>query len=256
MLSIKNLCASIDDKEILKGLDLEIGTGKVHAIMGPNGSGKSTLASVLAGSETYDVTGGSAKFNGEELLEMDPEDRAALGLFLAFQYPVEIPGVITQNFLKTALNAVRKKNNLEELDPLAFLKLMKSHAAKIGVDEEKLKRALNVGFSGGEKKRLEVLQMSMLQPKLAILDETDSGLDVDAMKTVADGVNALRDENRSFLIITHYRRLLDLIKPDVVHVMWQGRIIETGDLSLADEIDAEGYGQFVSSHTQPVKKSA
>lgn len=253
MLKISNLCASIDDKEILRGLDLEIGTGQVHAIMGPNGCGKSTLASVLAGSETFEVTGGSAQFEGQELIGMEPEDRAALGLFLAFQYPVEIPGVITQNFIKTALNAIRKKRGEEELDALGFLRLIKKSAAEIGVDEEKLKRALNVGFSGGEKKRLEVLQMAMLQPKLAILDETDSGLDVDALKIVADGVNALRSENRSFLIITHYRRLLDLIKPDVVHVMWQGKIIETGDLSLADEIDAEGYGQFVSTHT---KKSA
>lgn len=246
MLHIKNLQAKIEDKEILKGLDLTLPKGQVHAIMGPNGSGKSTLASVLAGHTSFEVTGGSASFDGQDLLDLEPEDRAALGLFLAFQYPVEIPGVITQNFLKTAVNAVRKKRGEAELDALGFLKLMRSEASKMGVDEEKLKRALNVGFSGGEKKRMEVLQMAMLQPKLAILDETDSGLDVDAMKIVADGVNALRDSTRSFLIVTHYRRLLDLIKPDVVHVMWQGKIIESGDLGLADKIDQGGYGAVVS----------
>lgn len=246
MLSIKNLHASIDDKPILQGLELTVPSGQVHAIMGPNGSGKSTLASVLAGHTSFEVTGGSATFDGQDLLDLEPEDRAALGLFLAFQYPVEIPGVITQNFLKTAVNAVRKKRGEAELDALGFLKIMRAEAAKMGVDEDKLKRALNVGFSGGEKKRLEVLQMAMLKPKLAILDETDSGLDVDAMKIVADGVNALRDSTRSFLIVTHYRRLLDLIKPDVVHVMWQGKIIESGDLGLADKIDQGGYGAVVS----------
>lgn len=246
MLEIKNLQASIEEKEILKGLNLTIPDGQVHAIMGPNGSGKSTLASVLAGHESFEVTGGEALFNGRDLLAMEPEDRAALGLFLAFQYPVEIPGVITQNFLKTAVNAVRKKRGETELDALGFLKMMRAEAAKMGVDEDKLKRALNVGFSGGEKKRMEVLQMAMLQPKLAILDETDSGLDVDALKIVADGVNALRDPSRSFLIVTHYRRLLDLIKPDVVHVMWQGKIIESGDLTLADKIDKGGYGAVVA----------
>lgn len=245
MLTINNLHASIEEKLILQGLNLQIGAGEVHAIMGPNGSGKSTLASVLAGNENYEASG-NVSFDGSDLLEMEPEERAAAGLFLAFQYPVEIPGVITQNFLKTAVNAVRKKRGEAELDALQFLKLMKAEAAKIGVDEEKLKRALNVGFSGGEKKRLEVLQMAMLQPKLAILDETDSGLDVDALKIVADGVNGLRDGARSFLIITHYRRLLDLIKPDKVHVMWQGKIVESGGLELADKVDAGGYGTLVT----------
>lgn len=247
MLEIKNLHASIDGKDILKGIDLKIGPGEVHAIMGPNGSGKSTLSYVMAGREDYEVTEGDILFDGESLLETAPEERAAKGMFLAFQYPVEIPGVLTTTFLKTALNAVRKSRGEAELDALAFLKLMKEKAALLEVKEDMLKRPVNVGFSGGEKKRMEVLQMAMLDPKLAVMDETDSGLDIDALKIVADGVNALRSPERSFLVITHYQRLLDYIKPDVVHVLANGKIIKTGGPELALELEKNGYGDLVDA---------
>ena len=246
MIKITNLHAAIDGKEILKGIDLEIGGGQVHAIMGPNGSGKSTLSYVLAGREGYDVTKGDIVFNGESILDMTPEDRAAAGLFLAFQYPVEIPGVQMTTFLKTALNAVRKARGQAELDAIDFLKLMKKTCAELGISDEMMKRAVNAGFSGGEKKRNEVLQMAMLQPSFAVLDETDSGLDIDALKIVADGVNALRAKDRSFLVITHYQRLLDYIKPDVVHVLAKGRIIKTGGPELALELEEKGYAEIVS----------
>lgn len=244
MLKIENLHATVAEREVLKGLSLDIKPGEVHAIMGPNGSGKSTLSYVLAGRDGYDITDGSIEFMGEDIAEMEPEERAALGLFLAFQYPVEIPGVTTTTFLKTALNAIRKARGEAELDPASFLKLQKQKLAEIGMDPEMLKRGVNVGFSGGEKKRNEVLQLAMLQPKLAILDETDSGLDIDALKIVADGVNALRAPDRSFLIITHYQRLLDYIKPDVVHVLAKGKIQKTGGPELALELEKNGYGDF------------
>lgn len=245
MIEIKNLTAEIDGTEILKGLDLTIGDGEVHAIMGPNGAGKSTLSYVLSGREEYEVTGGSVTLDGEDILEMSPDERAAAGLFLAFQYPVEIPGVQMTTFLKTAVNAVREARGQEELDAIGFLKLMKTKCAELGVSEEMMKRAVNVGFSGGEKKRNEVLQMAMLDPKFAVLDETDSGLDIDALKVVADGVNALRAENRSFLVITHYQRLLDYIKPDFVHVLANGKIVKSGDANLALELEEKGYAEFV-----------
>ncbi|MEQ8366311.1 MAG: Fe-S cluster assembly ATPase SufC, partial [Roseicyclus sp.] len=226
MLSIKNLHVKLEeeDKQILKGVDLEIEPGKVHAIMGPNGSGKSTLSYVLSGRDGYEVTDGNATLDGEDLLEMDPEERAAAGLFLAFQYPVEIPGVGNMTFLRTAVNAQRKSRGEEEMSAGDFLKLVREKAKALKIDADMLKRPVNVGFSGGEKKRNEILQMAMLEPKMCILDETDSGLDVDAMKLVSDGVNALRDAGRSFLVITHYQRLLDHIKPDFVHIMADGRI--------------------------------
>ncbi len=245
MIKINNLQAKIEDKEILKGLDLEIKPGKVHAIMGPNGSGKSTLSYILAGREDYEVTGGDITLNGESLMELSPEERAAKGVFLAFQYPVEIPGVQMTTFMKTAVNAVRKARGQEELDAIGFLKLMKAKCKELGISEEMMKRAVNVGFSGGEKKRNEVLQMAMLEPKFCVLDETDSGLDIDALKIVADGVNAMRGGDRSFLVITHYQRLLDYIKPDVVHVMAKGRIIKTGGPELALELEEKGYAEFV-----------
>jgi Fe-S cluster assembly ATP-binding protein len=248
MIKITNLQARVaedEQKGILKGLNLEIKQGEIHAIMGPNGSGKSTLSKVLAGSEDYEVTGGSVTFNGEDLLEMDPEIRAAAGIFLAFQYPVEIPGVPMTMFLKTALNAIRKNRGQDELDAVGFLRLMKETCAKLGVSEDMLKRPVNVGFSGGEKKRAEVLQMAMLDPKFCILDETDSGLDIDALRIVADGVNALRSPERSMLIITHYQRLLDYIKPDVVHIMAAGKIIKSGGPELALELEEKGYTAFV-----------
>ncbi len=244
MLTIKNLHSSIDDKEILKGLDLEIKAGEVHAIMGPNGAGKSTLSYVLAGREDYEVTDGSIELDGEDVLELDPEERAAMGLFLAFQYPVEIPGVQMTTFLKTAVNEIRKQKGEAELDALGFLKLMKQKCTELGIDQDMMKRPVNVGFSGGEKKRNEVLQMAMLDPKMCVLDETDSGLDIDALKIVADGVNKLRSENRSFLIITHYQRLLDYIKPDVVHVLANGKIQKTGGPELAQELEEKGYAEF------------
>lgn len=245
MLEIKNLKASIDDKDILKGIDLSLEPGKVHAIMGPNGSGKSTLSYVLAGREEYTVTDGSVTLNGTDLMGMDPAERAAAGLFLAFQYPIEIPGVQTTTFLKTAVNAVRKARGETELDPLSFLKKLKEKAALLGVSDDMLKRPLNVGFSGGEKKRMEILQMAMLEPKIAILDETDSGLDIDALKIVAEGVNALRGPDRTFLVITHYQRLLDYIVPDVVHVLSAGKIIKTGGPELAKELEATGYAGVI-----------
>ncbi|MBW7912044.1 MAG: Fe-S cluster assembly ATPase SufC [Alphaproteobacteria bacterium] len=244
MLKIENLHATVADREVLKGLTLDIKPGEVHAIMGPNGSGKSTLSYVLAGRDGYDITEGSINFMGQDIGEMEPEERAALGLFLAFQYPVEIPGVTTTTFLKTALNAVRKARGEKELDPASFLKLQKQKLTELGMDADMLKRGVNVGFSGGEKKRNEVLQLAMLQPKLAILDETDSGLDIDALKVVADGVNALRAPGRSFLIITHYQRLLDYIKPDVVHVLAKGKIQKTGGPELALELEQKGYADF------------
>ncbi|MFN7113019.1 MAG: Fe-S cluster assembly ATPase SufC [Alphaproteobacteria bacterium] len=244
MLKIENLHVTVAEREVLKGLTLEIKPGEVHAIMGPNGSGKSTLSYVLAGRAGYDITEGSISFMGQDIGEMDPEERAALGLFLAFQYPVEIPGVTTTTFLKTALNAVRKARGEKELDPASFLKLQKQKLTELGMDADMLKRGVNVGFSGGEKKRNEVLQLAMLQPKLAILDETDSGLDIDALKIVADGVNALRAPDRSFLIITHYQRLLDYIKPDVVHVLAKGKIQKTGGPELALELEKNGYADY------------
>lgn len=249
MIKIKDLHAVVEtgegEKEILKGIDLEIEPGKVHAIMGPNGSGKSTLSYVLAGREGYAVTKGSIEMDGVDMLELEPEERAAAGMFLAFQYPVEIPGVNMSTFLKTSLNAIRKQRGEEELDALGLLKLMKSKCAELGISDEMMKRAVNVGFSGGEKKRNEVLQMAMLEPKFCILDETDSGLDIDALKTVSEGVNVLRDPGRSFLIITHYQRLLDYIKPDVVHVLAKGKIVKTGGPELAQELEEKGYAEFL-----------
>ncbi len=245
MLSIKDLQVSVEDKAILRGLNFDVKPGEVHAIMGPNGSGKSTLSATLAGREDYEVTHGSVEFNGKDLLEMSPEDRAGEGIFMAFQYPVEIPGVQMTTFMKTAVNSVRKARGQDELDAIGFLKLMKGKCKELGISEEMMKRAVNVGFSGGEKKRNEVLQMAMLEPTFCVLDETDSGLDIDALKIVADGVNALRGEGRSFLVITHYQRLLDYIKPDVVHVMAHGRIVKTGGPELAHELEAKGYADYI-----------
>ncbi len=247
MIKIKNLHVTIDGKEILRGLDLTIGAGEVHAIMGPNGSGKSTLSYVLSGREGYDITKGEVTLNGKDLLAMAPEERAAAGLFLAFQYPVEIPGVQMTTFLKTALNSVRKQRGEKELDALEILKLVKSKARVLGIDDEMLKRAVNTGFSGGEKKRAEVLQMAVLEPYFAILDETDSGLDIDALKVVADGVNSMRAPDRAFLVITHYQRLLDYIVPDKVHILAGGRIIRSGGPDLARELEEKGYGSFVEA---------
>jgi Fe-S cluster assembly ATP-binding protein len=248
MLEINNLHVKLEeeDKVILRGVDLKIGAGEVHAIMGPNGSGKSTLSYVLSGRDGYTVTDGSAQLDGQELLEMEPEDRAAAGLFLAFQYPVEIPGVGNMTFLRTAVNAQRKKRAEPEMSAGEFLKVVREKAKTLKIDADMLKRPVNVGFSGGEKKRNEILQMAMLEPKMCILDETDSGLDVDAMKLVADGVNALRGAGRSFLVITHYQRLLDHIKPDVVHIMSAGRIIKTGGPELALEVEHNGYADLLA----------
>ncbi|WP_333828570.1 Fe-S cluster assembly ATPase SufC [Pararhodobacter sp.] len=248
MLEIKNLHVKLEeeDKVILKGVDLTVEAGKVHAIMGPNGSGKSTLAYVLSGREGYAVTEGSALLEGAELLDMEPEERAAAGLFLAFQYPVEIPGVGNMTFLRTAVNAQRKARGEEEMSSTEFLKLIRAKAKDLKIDAEMLKRPVNVGFSGGEKKRNEILQMAMLEPRMCVLDETDSGLDVDAMKLVADGVNALRKDGRGFLVITHYQRLLDHIKPDVVHIMADGRIIKTGGPELALEVEHNGYADILA----------
>ncbi len=245
MLEIKNLHVAVDGKEILKGLSLSIAAGQVHAIMGPNGSGKSTLSYVLAGRAGYDITQGSITYNGEDLGALAPEQRAAKGVFLAMQYPVEIPGVTTMMFLKSALNAQRRARGEKELDAIAVLKLVRQKAAALNVSEDMLKRALNVGFSGGEKKRLEILQMTLFEPKLAILDETDSGLDIDALKLVAEGVNALRDPKRAMLVITHYQRLLDYIVPDRIHVLAKGRIVAEGGKELAKELEAKGYDQIV-----------
>ncbi|MBF9029667.1 Fe-S cluster assembly ATPase SufC [Rhodobacterales bacterium HKCCE3408] len=248
MLEIKNLHVKLEeeDKAILKGVDLSVEAGKVHAIMGPNGSGKSTLSYVLSGRDGYAVTDGTATLDGEDLLEMEPEERAAAGLFLAFQYPVEIPGVGNMTFLRTALNAQRRARGQEEMSSADFLKTIREKAKALKIDSEMLKRPVNVGFSGGEKKRNEILQMAMLEPKMCILDETDSGLDVDAMKLVADGVNALRDAGRGFLVITHYQRLLDHIAPDVVHIMANGKIVATGGPELALEVEKNGYASFES----------
>ncbi len=241
MLKIENLHAEIEGKEILKGLTLEVKPGEIHAIMGPNGAGKSTLASVLAGREDYEVTGGSVEFDGEELLEMEIEDRARKGVFLAFQYPVEIPGVSNANFMKASVNEIRKAQDKEPLDAMDFLKLMKEKAALVEIDQSFLSRSVNEGFSGGEKKRNEIFQMAMLEPKLAVLDETDSGLDIDALKIVANGVNKLRNENNAFVIITHYQRLLDYIVPDFVHVLHDGKIVKSGTKELALELEEKGY---------------
>jgi Fe-S cluster assembly ATP-binding protein len=248
MLEIKDLCASLADeeKQILKGVNLTVEAGKVHAIMGPNGSGKSTLSYVLSGKEGYEVTGGSAALDDEDILEMETEERAAAGLFLAFQYPIEIPGVGNMVFMRTAVNAQRKARGEEEMSATEFLKEVRARAKTLKIDAEMLKRPVNVGFSGGEKKRNEILQMAMLEPKMCILDETDSGLDVDAMKLVAEGVNALRDKGRAFLVITHYQRLLDHIKPDVVHIMAEGRIVKTGGPELALEVEQNGYSDILA----------
>lgn len=241
MLTIKDLQASIEDKAILRGINLDIKPGEIHAIMGPNGSGKSTLANVLAGREEYEVTGGSIDYLGEDLLEMEVEERAHAGMFLAFQYPVEIPGVSNATFLKSSVNAVRVARGEEELKPVEVLKLLRAKAKMLGIDESFLKRSLNEGFSGGEKKRNEMLQMALLEPKLAVLDETDSGLDIDALKIVADAVNQLRSPDRSFIIVTHYQRLLNYIVPDYVHVLFEGRIVKSGDKNLALELEEKGY---------------
>ena len=241
MLSIKNLHASVEENEILKGLNLEVKPGEIHAIMGPNGSGKSTLASVLAGREDYEVTEGSVEFLGKDILELSPEERARLGLFLAFQYPVEIPGVSTTNFIKTALNEKRKYNGQEPMDAVTFLKIMKEKMALVEIDKSLLSRSLNEGFSGGEKKRNEIFQMAMLEPKLAILDETDSGLDIDALRVVANGVNKLRTSENAVIVITHYQRLLNYLQPDFVHVIVNGRIVKSGTKELAMELEEKGY---------------
>ncbi|MBG83827.1 MAG: Fe-S cluster assembly ATPase SufC [Phycisphaerae bacterium] len=248
MLEIKNLHASIEDTPILRGIDLTIEDGKVHSIMGPNGSGKSTLAKVLAGDEAYEVTEGSIILNGEDLLELDPHERAAAGLFMAFQYPVEIPGVTMKYFLRTAINSVRKYREQSELDAYEFLSMVKERAAMVELDTDLLDRPVNGGFSGGEKKRAEIFQMAMLEPTACILDETDSGLDIDALRIVADGVNKMRADNRSFLVITHYQRLLSYIVPDVVHVLVDGRIVRTGGKDLALELEEHGYAPIEAEH--------
>ena len=241
MLKITNLHASIEEKSILQGIDLEVNAGEVHAIMGPNGSGKSTLASVLAGREDYEVTAGSIEYLGNDIIEMAPEDRAREGIFLAFQYPVEIPGVSTTNFLKTAINQVKEYRGEKTLDAVSFLKLMKEKMKLVEIDQSLLSRSLNEGFSGGEKKRNEIFQMAMLAPKLAVLDETDSGLDIDALRIVANGVNSLKSKDNATVVITHYQRLLDYIVPDFVHVLYKGRIVKSGDKSLALELEKKGY---------------
>ena len=247
MLKIEGLRAEIEGKAILQGIDLELPPGQVHAIMGPNGSGKSTLGYVLAGNEGYEVTGGSATFNGADILAMEPEARAAAGLFLAFQAPIELPGVNNANFLRTALNAIRRARGEEEIDAVGFLRLARAESKRLHFPDDMLKRNVNVGFSGGEKKRNEVLQMAILRPTLAVLDETDSGLDIDALRIVADGVNALRSETFSALVITHHQRLLDHLVPDRVHVLSQGRIIRSGGPELARELEANGYSDVVAS---------
>jgi Fe-S cluster assembly ATP-binding protein len=241
MLEIKNLKAEVGEKEILRGIDLHVGAGEIHAIMGPNGSGKSTLAHVLAGRDNYPVTAGEVTYEGKDLLAMSPETRAREGIFLAFQYPVEIPGISTTYFLKAAVNAIRKHRGLEELDAMEFLALIKDKLKLVEMDQNLINRPLNEGFSGGEKKRNEILQMAVLDPKLAILDETDSGLDIDALRVVASGVNALRREDRAMIVITHYQRLLNYIVPDFIHVLHQGRIIRSGTKELALELEAKGY---------------
>jgi len=241
MLTIKDLHAKVEDHQILNGVNLEVKPGELHAIMGPNGAGKSTIGNILAGKPDYEVTSGSIKFNGNDLLELEPDERVVAGLFLAFQYPVEIPGVNNQYFLKTALNMVRKEQGLPEVDSLTFLKNARNLLKEMGMNADFLKRGVNEGFSGGEKKRNEILQMAMLEPDLAVLDETDSGLDIDALKTVAEGINKLRNHERSFVVITHYQRLLDHLKPDYVHVMSDGKIVESGGPELALELESKGY---------------
>lgn len=241
MLKIENLKAQIEDKEILRGINLEVKAGEVHAIMGPNGSGKSTLASVLAGREEFEVTDGAVEYMGNDLLELDPEDRAREGIFLAFQYPVEIPGVSTTNFLKTAINQIRQHKGLDPLDAVSFLKMMKEKMKLVDIDQSLLNRSLNEGFSGGEKKRNEIFQMAMLEPKLSILDETDSGLDIDALRIVANGVNKLKSKDNATIVVTHYQRLLDYIIPDYVHVLYNGRIVKSGTKELAMELEEKGY---------------
>ena len=246
MLKIKNLHASVEDTKILKGLNLEVKSGEVHAIMGPNGSGKSTLASVIAGREDYDVTEGDINFQGTDLGELGPEDRAREGIFLAFQYPVEIPGVSTTNFMKTAVNQIRESKGEKPLDAVAFLKLMKEKMKLVNIRQDLLSRSINDGFSGGEKKRNEIFQMAMLDPKLSMLDETDSGLDIDAIRIVANGVNKLKSTKNAFIIITHYQRLLNYIKPDYVHVLHNGKIVKSGGAELALELEKEGYDKIVN----------
>ena len=244
LLDIRDLQAGVDGQPILNGLSLSINAGEVHAIMGPNGSGKSTLSYVLAGRDGYDIEGGDMVFDGQDLTALEPEERAMAGLFLAFQYPLEIPGVTNMTFLKTSVNAIRRGRGEEEMDAASFLRLARDKAKALGMGDDMLKRQLNVGFSGGEKKRNEILQMAMLEPKLAILDETDSGLDIDALKTVAEGVNALRAPDRAMLVITHYQRLLDFIKPDYVHVMADGKIVKSGGPELALELEESGYAAY------------
>jgi len=251
MLEIKNLQVKVAGKEILKGIDLSIGSGEVHAVMGPNGSGKTTLAQVLAGRLAYEVTGGTARFQGKDLLAMKPEDRAREGVFMAFQYPVEIPGVSNAYFLKAALNAIRKYRGLEEIDAMDFMGLVQDKAKLLGLDETFMKRGLNEGFSGGEKKKNEVFQMAVLEPKFCILDETDSGLDIDALRLVANGVNTMRGPNRSMLVVTHYQRLLDYVIPDFVHVLVDGRIVKSGDADLARNLEKHGYGWIVEEAPKP-----
>ena len=244
MLEIKNLHAEVEGEKILRGIDLTIPKGEVHAIMGPNGSGKSTLSYVLAGKEDYEITEGSISWNGTELLELEPDERASAGVFLAFQYPMEIPGVATMTFLRTAMNALRKARNEEELSTPDFMRIVKEKAAVLNVSMDMLKRPLNVGFSGGEKKRMEILQMALLEPNLCILDETDSGLDIDALRIVSEGVNTLKNADRAMLVITHYQRLLDYIVPDKVHVMAKGKIVKSGGKELALELEASGYADY------------
>ncbi|MGD8556159.1 MAG: Fe-S cluster assembly ATPase SufC [Chromatiales bacterium] len=247
MLTIKNLKAAAGEKEILKGLDLEVNAGEVHAIMGPNGSGKSSLAHILSGREGLEVTEGTVTFEGDDLLELEPEERAAAGVFLAFQYPVELPGVNNTHFLKEALNAQRRNRGEEELDSVAFMKLVREKMELVSMKPELLKREVNAGFSGGEKKRNEILQLTLFEPRLAILDETDSGLDIDALRTVSEGVNAVRSEDRAIILVTHYQRLLDYIEPDFVHVLANGRIIRSGDKRLALELEKRGYNWITES---------
>jgi len=250
MLEINNLCAGVEGKQILKGVNLSISAGEVHAIMGPNGSGKSTLAQVLAGREGYDISDGAVTYDGKDLLELNPEERTREGMFLAFQYPVEIPGVNTTYFLRASVNAVRKHHSDEELSAVAFLKLMRDKIQLLELDESLLKRSVNEGFSGGEKKRAEILQMALLEPQMTVLDETDSGLDIDALKVVANGVNRLRREDNAQLIITHYQRLLDYIVPDFVHVLHDGRIVKSGGKELAVELEEKGYDWITNGELQ------